>query len=247
MARNNNLAFYAGQVPALGKRAQAQLAHARVLVVGAGRVGVNAVLGVHAAGVGRITIIDPQVMEPEQLGPYWFATEADLGQPKAQVLARFLSRRRLGDVYALQQPAESAEAERLFSQVDLAICCANTISARFAAERQSIAARIPVIQAAAFDGRERFGGMIHIRRPSLPERSCYGCLVDPQGKFARGEGLLSSVTAVIGNLAAHLAVMELGGERSRRPFHNNLLILNVEAAALESFAVERKAGCRICG
>jgi len=245
MARNNNGRFYAGQAPALGRGAQERLAHAQALVVGAGRVGMNAALGLHAAGVGVITIIDLQVVEPEQLGPYWFATEADLGQPKARVLADFLSRRRIGTVRAIHQPVEAPACARLFHDADLVISCANTTPARLAAERRSVTARIPVIQAAAFDGRQRYGGMIHIRRPSDPEQSCYGCLLDANKKFERGEGLLASVTAVIGYLAAHVAMLELGQESYRGP-NANLLVLDVENAVFEALVVERRPGCQIC-
>jgi sulfur-carrier protein adenylyltransferase/sulfurtransferase len=82
---------YAAQLPAIGRRGQQRLADASVLVIGAGRIGTNAVLGLHSAGVGMIEVIDPQAIEPEQIGLSWFATRADVGRPKTEVLGRFLS------------------------------------------------------------------------------------------------------------------------------------------------------------
>jgi molybdopterin/thiamine biosynthesis adenylyltransferase len=163
------------------------------------------------------------------------------------VLARFLARRRLGAVQGIHEPIESPTITPLFHAADLVICCANTASARLTAERQALACNISIIQAAAFDGRKRLGGLIHMHRQSMPDSSCYGCLLGTgRRKLARGEGLLASVTAIIGHLAAHVAVLELARRYNRNLSQNNLLMLDVDAGILEGFVVKSRPGCAVC-
>jgi molybdopterin/thiamine biosynthesis adenylyltransferase len=132
-------------------------------------------------------------------------------------------------------------------QAQLVICCANTLTARLTAERLAIASSIPVVQAATFDGRERFGGILHIRRPQMPNASCFGCLLgaDPDPEFRRGEGLLPAVTAILGHLAAHLAILELA--EIGQAFPGNLLIADLDAGAFETITVDRRHDCAVCG
>ncbi|HLG95964.1 MAG TPA: ThiF family adenylyltransferase [Bryobacteraceae bacterium] len=243
---NDPFRFYAGQLPALGRRAQRRLADATVLVVGAGRIGTNAVLGFHAAGVGAIDVIDPQIIEAEQIGPCWFVTSADIGQSKAMVLGRFLSQREAGEVRGHHAPVESPAVAKLFTTADLVMCCANTVSARLTAERLAIASSIPIIQAAAFDGRTHLGGLVHMRTPDARVASCYGCFLNTsRHRVRRGEGLLPSVTAMVGHLAAYLAVLELAAKR--RPAQPNLFVLDLERGVMEPLTVARRPGCSVCG
>ena len=70
-----------------GPDAQAALQRARVLVIGAGGLGCPALLYLAAAGVGHLTIIDPDTVDASNLQRQILFTTADVGQPKATVAA----------------------------------------------------------------------------------------------------------------------------------------------------------------
>jgi len=73
-----------------GVAAQERLARGRVLVVGAGGLGCPALLYLTAAGVGRIVVVDSDVVEASNLQRQVLYCEADVGKPKAKAAAEHL-------------------------------------------------------------------------------------------------------------------------------------------------------------
>ncbi len=71
----------------IGSEGVARLARAHVAVAGVGGVGSNAAEGLCRAGVGRLTLIDPDAVEASNLNRQVQATVLTLGMPKAEALA----------------------------------------------------------------------------------------------------------------------------------------------------------------
>jgi adenylyltransferase/sulfurtransferase len=242
----DRFAFHAGQLPVLGPSGQRRLQKSRVIVFGTGRVGSSVVVGLHAAGVGVIDGFDPQRIEAEQIGPFFLARKRDVGTPKVVALARFLNRRHVGRVNGIYGDLEHTSLDRV-RQASLVICCANTIPSRIAAERKAIQAGVPILQVAAFDGREQLGGMITLRHPANKHLACYACIASKDGQRPTGrDGLLTPVTAVLGNVAAHFATLLLTGCRDRDLLVHNVFVLDLERLLLERISVARRRGCAVC-
>lgn len=70
----------------LGKEATEKLASAHILCVGAGGVGGHAIEMIARAGIGHITIVDGDTVEPTNLNRQIAATLPAIGQPKALVM-----------------------------------------------------------------------------------------------------------------------------------------------------------------
>jgi molybdopterin/thiamine biosynthesis adenylyltransferase len=247
-ARNvDRFAVHAGQLPVIGRSGQRRLRQSRVIVFGTGRAGSSVVVGLHAAGLGIIDGVDPQRIEAEQIGPSFFARKRDVGTPKAVALARYLNRRHMGRVNGIFGDVERTPLDRI-RQASLVISCANTIPARIAAERKAIQAGVPILQVAAFDGREQLGGMITLRHPANQHLACYACIASKDDQPPTGrDGLLTPVTAVLGNVAAHFATLLLTGCRDRDLLMHNVFVLDLERLLLERISVARRGGCEVCG
>src|SRR4051794_24178293 len=69
-------------LPQLGEDGQRRLAHARVAVVGAGGLGSPVLLYLAAAGVGRIGVIDDDVVDASNLQRQVVHGDADVGRRK---------------------------------------------------------------------------------------------------------------------------------------------------------------------
>ncbi|WP_267419830.1 MULTISPECIES: HesA/MoeB/ThiF family protein [unclassified Curtobacterium] len=70
-----------------GDRTLGRLAAARVLVVGAGGLGAPVVAYLAGSGIARLTIVDPDVVDPSNLARQTLFTAVDVGRHKAQVAA----------------------------------------------------------------------------------------------------------------------------------------------------------------
>src|ERR1051326_1330964 len=243
----DRLAWFAGQLPVIGHERQQALLAAKMAVVGLGRIGTTVALALHAVGVGRLVLVDPQRVEDEQLGPMWFFRQDQIGTPKVHAVAELLKHRPYGQVEAVMTNAESAVTASRIRQSNVVLSCANTISARLATERNAIANGLPVIQAAALDGRERLGGIVTVHRPATPDNACYGCLVhDQDGVEAGGEGLLTTMTALVGTLAAHIATLMIS-DPDADLLDQNVFIIDGGSGTIEALVVMRRPGCENCG
>lgn len=73
-----------------GPEAQERLKRGSVLVIGAGGLGCPALLYLAAAGVGRIEIVDDDIVDTSNLQRQVLYTESDAGRPKVEMAARRL-------------------------------------------------------------------------------------------------------------------------------------------------------------
>ena len=107
---------YARQMilPEVGAAGQDRLARAHVLVVGAGGLGCPVLQYLGGAGVGRITVMDGDVVEESNLHRQVLYTMDDLGRPKAEAARRhLLAANPELEVQAQVQPLDAANAAAL--------------------------------------------------------------------------------------------------------------------------------------
>ncbi|NLF43716.1 MAG: tRNA threonylcarbamoyladenosine dehydratase, partial [Bacteroidales bacterium] len=75
----------------LGKDKTEKLHNAHILVAGLGGVGAYAAEMLVRAGIGKITIVDSDVVNPSNLNRQLLALKSTLGQPKSEIMkARLL-------------------------------------------------------------------------------------------------------------------------------------------------------------
>jgi tRNA threonylcarbamoyladenosine dehydratase len=86
-----------------------RLRRAFVVVVGLGGVGSHAAVALARSGVGRVRLVDHDVVTVSSLNRHAAATATDVGEPKTEVVARLL---------AAVQPGIAVEPLRLFCTED---------------------------------------------------------------------------------------------------------------------------------
>lgn len=207
---------YAKQSLFLGPEADGRLRSARVAVVGLGATGSVIASWLARAGVGRITLLDRDVVEQSNLQRQLLYGEADLGEPKAEVAVRRLreanSEVRLDPVVA---DLTSGNARELLAGHDLLMDGTDNFEARYLLNDVAIASGIPWIYCGAL-GSEAMVIPFH-----PPEGGCLRCLMpDPP---AGGDvdtcdtaGVLGPAVGVAGSWAASEGLRLLAG-RSGTP------------------------------
>jgi adenylyltransferase/sulfurtransferase len=115
-----------------GAEAQVKLKEAAVLVVGAGGLSCPALLYLAAAGVGRLMVIDPDLVELSNLQRQVLYTEEDAGRPKARVAAgRLAALNPLIRIEALVDRLSRDNACSLIRSVDLVVDGCDNFATRY--------------------------------------------------------------------------------------------------------------------
>ncbi|MGA1376378.1 MAG: ThiF family adenylyltransferase, partial [Steroidobacteraceae bacterium] len=108
----------------VGAAGQARLRAARIAVVGAGGLGVPVLQYLAGAGIGRLTLIDGDHLEPSNLHRQTWYALADCGKPKAELAAaRVRALNPDVDVHAHVGRLNAENGTRLLAEHDLVIDC----------------------------------------------------------------------------------------------------------------------------
>jgi molybdopterin/thiamine biosynthesis adenylyltransferase len=210
----------------------------RATVVGAGGLGGPIALSLGAAGF-ELSIVDPDTVEASNLHRQIQFSQADLGMPKAALLAAaVVARGGTARGYALRWRPE--DADELGGDADLIIDGSDDPETKFAVADWAVATGRPYVIASAIG----FGGNVFAGAPGL---ACYRCLFEEPAPALSCSvaGVLGPVVGAIGGLAAALAIGLARGERAHA---GTLFVLDdlrtVTAPRIVRFAP--RPGCPAC-
>lgn len=239
-------------LPDFGGDGQARLRAARVLVIGAGGLGSPLALYLTAAGVGHVTLVDPDRVDLSNLQRQVAYAEADIGRPKAEAARdALLARNALVATAPLVARLDAGNAAGLVASHDLVCDASDNFATRFlVADACALGGRMLV--SAAVTG---FAGQLAAFRPRRPgdaadEAPCYRCLhpEPPPAGEARdcGEaGVMGAACGAIGSMQALEAIKLLAG--IGRPLVGRVLFWDGLAARARVVALPRDPGCPLCG
>lgn len=193
----------------VGGVGQNKLKAARVAIIGAGGIGCAVIPALAGAGIGRLTIIDDDVVELANLHRQPLFGEADVDRPKAELAANFVRKlNRFVDVGPVQQRITSDNAAELLTGHGQVIDGSDNFATRLAVSDACVALGMPLVAAAAI----QLQGQVGLFRG----QPCYRCFVgdafDAEDCDNCAElGVLGALTGTMGNFAALLAINTLVG------------------------------------
>ena len=247
MLTDAELDRYARQIilPAFGGAGQAKLKAAHVALVGAGGIGCPAITYLAAAGVGRLTIIDHDVVELSNLQRQPLFTDADIGALKAEVAASAV--RRINphvEAVAVAERIDDGNAEAMLAGASLILDGCDNFETRLAVNRAAVALRIPLLSAAI----GAFEGQVALYEGWRAGSACYACLVgsdpDQEGVNCAETGVMGALAGMIGTMAALEAVRALSGWGSS--LVARLAIVDMLDRRWREVGVPKDPRCPIC-
>lgn len=231
-------------VPDLDLEGQQALSRARIAIVGCGGLGNIISLYLAAAGVGFIRLIDDDCVDVSNLPRQIAFTEADIGKPKAEVLASAMTERWADiatDVHV--QRLDATNAHDVLVDVDIVVDATDNRHARLLIDAVTAANRVPWVMGAAvqmtgqnmvFDAGRQHG--------------CYHCLY-PEPADERGAcselGVLGPVVGVIG-LHQALDVIKLVTGCGSLPW-GVLRLVDFRQDEYQRLLVSPRSDCPLCG
>ena len=179
---------------------------ARVVVIGAGGLGCPALQYLAAAGVGRLTVVDDDVVDASNLPRQTLYSLQDVGRGKAETAARRLSQLNADcDVTAHSVRLSAGNAESLVRGSCVLLDCSDNAATRYLCNDVCLLLGIPCVSGSAL----RLEGQLTVY--GWRDGPCYRCLF-PQPPPAsltancNEAGVLNAVTGCIGTLQAAEAV-----------------------------------------
>lgn len=233
-------------LPDFGLAGQARLKAGSVLCIGAGGLGSPALMYLAAAGVGRIGIVDADVVDESNLQRQLLFGDSAVGLPKADAAAA-----RLHDlnphvrVETCRERFTRHNAEALLREYDVLLDGTDNFPTRYLCNDVAVRLRKPNVHGAI----HRFDGQISVFAPHLGG-PCYRCLFPeppPPGSVpscAEG-GVLGVLPGLIGTLQAAEAVKllaEIGTPLVGRLLHADALTMRFREITLR-----RDPACALCG
>jgi len=238
-------------LPELGGAGQVALAGKHVVLIGCGGIGSPALQYLAGAGVGRLTLVDDDVVEASNLQRQTVFTEADIGRPKAEAatdwVARFdmvlEARAVVGGVGRDVVPAQVLEG------ADLVLDGCDNFATRLAVSDACVVLGIPLTSAAV----GRFQGQIGNFAGHLPGEACYRCFVgdafDAEDcDSCAADGVLGAFVGTVGAFAAMQAIRVLvqGTATLGEPQWSRLHLFEGLVPSLRTLKIAKDPECRGC-
>ena len=187
----------------VGEAGQKKLTAAKVLVIGAGGLGVPVLSYLAGAGVGTLGIVDGDTLDASNLHRQTLYALAEVGQDKVTLAAQRL--RALNPAIEVVTHAErfdSGNAERLLAGYDVIVECSDNFATKFLVNDAAVRARKPAVFASVY----QYEGQLQVYRPDR-DSACLRCLWPEAtrdglvGNCAEA-GVLGPVPGVFGSLQA---------------------------------------------
>jgi molybdopterin/thiamine biosynthesis adenylyltransferase len=193
-------------LPEVGPAGQAKLRAAHIVVVGAGGLGCPVLQYLVGAGVGRISIVDDDVVALSNLHRQPLYRMDQIGQYKAEAAATTLGALNLDcEITPFTQRLDADNVARLISQADVVLDCADSFAASYILSDACFAGRLPFISASVLGLTGYVGGFcagapsLRAVFPDLPERAA-NCST---------AGVMGPVVGAIGALQAQMALAHI--------------------------------------
>ncbi|HYG81466.1 MAG TPA: molybdopterin-synthase adenylyltransferase MoeB [Pyrinomonadaceae bacterium] len=244
---NDEIARYSRHLimPEVGMEGQRRLKAASVLMIGTGGLGAPTGMYLAAAGVGRLGILDFDVVDESNLQRQIIHGTKDVGRPKIES-----ARDRLHDINphvqldTYEERLTSGNALRLFEEYDIIVDGTDNFPTRYLVNDACVLTGRPNVYGSIF----RFEGQASV---FWAERgACYRCLYPeppPPGlvpSCAEG-GVLGVLPGIVGAIQANETIKLILG--SEGTLVNRLLLFDAWRMRFRELKLRKDPACPVCG
>jgi len=232
-------------MPEVGPAGQRKLKASSAVVVGAGGLGVPAAVYLATAGVGKIGLVDGDIIELPNLHRQFLYSAKDVGLSKADTARDRLAKLNPNvQVVPYRLRLDSSNVMRILSGYDVVIDATDNFPSRYLINDACVILGKPDVYASVL----RLEGQASVFFP--PGGPCYRCLypTPPPPDEVRScseAGVLGVVTGIMGGLQAAQAIsIMLGNDPT---LAGRLLLFDGHDTTFVELKVKRNKDCPVCG
>ena len=231
----------------IGEEGQKKLLNSNVAIVGCGALGTVAANNLARAGIGKISIIDRDFVELNNLQRQMLFDENDVGAPKAVAAAEKIASINSDiEVKPIIKDVNYTNIEEILSDVDLVIDGTDNIQTRMLINDICVKNRIPWIYTGAI-------GTSGMSMNILPDKACIRCLypgIPKAGSLPTCDtmGVLNTITVIMGSMETTEAIkILLGFYDETESTNSHLLVYDTWNQSFDSLIVKKNEKCECCG
>jgi molybdopterin-synthase adenylyltransferase len=243
---SNDMIRYSRQImlEEIGYVGMEKLKNIKICVVGAGGIGNPVATQLVGMGVGKIRIVDRDIVEISNLHRQHLYSEADVGKVKVEAAVERLQKMNSGvDIEAVPISVTPFTAENIIKGYDIVIDALDSIDARYALNDACLKLGIPFIYAGAL-------GMVGSVCTILPnESACLRCifpeLSEDEMPTCSTEGVHPSILYLVAGIQVSEAVKIVVGQQPS--LVNKLLYIDLNDLVFDKIQMRRHDECPSCG
>ena len=246
LSREERLRYHRQLIlPELGAEGQRRLRAASVLIVGAGGLGSPAALYLAAAGIGRIGIVDGDVVEVSNLHRQILHDTPSIGEQKtASAAARIRALNPEVKVVEMPLRLDASSALETLRGWDVVVDGSDNFPTRYLLNDACVLLNTPLVYGAI----HRFEGQASVF--AAEGGPCYRCLFrdPPPPGFAPScaeAGVLGALPGIVGSIQATETIKLIAGIGS--PLIGRLLLIEALGGDYRCIDIRRDPDCVVCG
>jgi len=230
----------------IGIEGQQKMVAAHALVIGAGGLGCPAALYLASAGIGKLTIVDDDIVDLTNLQRQILHTTERVGMSKVE--SAKIGLQQINPevrVLAMKERLQGQRLSELVAGANVVLDCSDNFETRHAVNAACVAHGVPLVSGAAIS----FDGQLSVFDTRKFDAPCYACLFpadqDVEEVRCSTMGVFSPLVGIIGAMQAAEAlklVMDLG-----QSLHGRLMILDAMSMEWTSIGVSKNGDCPVCG
>lgn len=231
-------------LPEIDIDGQARLAESSVLVIGLGGLGSPVAMYLAAAGVGRLVLVDHDVVELSNLQRQIVHATADIGRDKvASARDRLHALNPAVRIETVRARLDDAAFAALPDDIDVVIDATDNFATRFAINRHCLRNGAALVSGAAI----RFEGQVTVFHPGRDESPCYRCLYREDTGLDTScatNGVVAPLLGIIGSVQAMETIKVLLGIGA--DLTGRLMLLDALAMEWQTMRLRRNPRCPEC-
>ncbi|MGI9875928.1 molybdopterin-synthase adenylyltransferase MoeB [Vibrio chagasii] len=224
---------------------QEALKQSSILVLGAGGLGCASAQYLATAGIGKLTLIDDDVVELSNLQRQVLHTDADIGKKKVVSAAESLAVLNPHlKVKTVDHRLDDAALTKLIEAHSLVLDASDNVETRNQLNRLCYASKTPLVSGAAI----RMEGQISVFTYQDDNAPCYQCLSALFGNAALScveAGVMAPVVGMVGAAQALEAIKVIA--KFGQPKQGKLLILDAMSHSWREMNLMKMPNCSVCG